>query len=144
MIQNQDNSKGVDGTAAAAAAPSSVSAPSFGTEDNNNSNNNTNTNTGNSGRGVVTLPAALPSSVSSSDAEESSDDDYHSDHHHGGGGGQLRIGRMEHRRRVYDNLTATQAATLNYAMENRIFLKAMLALLQEREQMATERPRRIL
>ena len=50
-----------------------------------------------------------------------------------------RSGRsMELRRLPYEDLADTQLTCLNFAMEHRIFLRALLGLLNEREKIATE------
>ncbi|MGK3737018.1 MAG: hypothetical protein ACI8RD_005124 [Bacillariaceae sp.] len=49
-----------------------------------------------------------------------------------------RADRMELRRVPYEDLTDTQSTCLNFAMEHRIFLRAMLGLLYERDKTATE------
>mmetsp|Transcript_58975 Transcript_58975/g.66779 ORF Transcript_58975/g.66779 Transcript_58975/m.66779 type:complete len:658 (-) Transcript_58975:1727-3700(-) len=66
------------------------------------------------------------------DGDESSDDQL-SDFERG------RLGRsMELRRLRYQDLTNKESTCLNFAMEHRIFLRAMLGLLNERDKTATE------
>lgn len=84
----------------------------------------------------------------SSDAEESSDDQFSdseasSDSHSTTTSGRSRSSchhrqSKESRLLPYEELTEAQSLGLNFAMEHRIFLRALLGLLNEREKTATE------
>jgi hypothetical protein len=55
------------------------------------------------------------------------------------GGRQSRRSKEEHNRLLlYEDLTETQSECINFAMEHRIFLRALLGLLNERDKTATE------
>jgi len=78
----------------------------------------------------------------SSDADESFSDDQIEDQFSDSDGSiepLRRRGRsIELRRMPYEDLRDTQLTCLNFAMEHRIFLRALLGLLNERESTATE------
>eukprot|EP00529_Nitzschia_sp_RCC80_P000212 CAMPEP_0113474726 /NCGR_PEP_ID=MMETSP0014_2-20120614/18741_1 /TAXON_ID=2857 /ORGANISM="Nitzschia sp." /LENGTH=863 /DNA_ID=CAMNT_0000367599 /DNA_START=114 /DNA_END=2705 /DNA_ORIENTATION=+ /assembly_acc=CAM_ASM_000159 len=76
-----------------------------------------------------------------SDSDASSVDDNSSSA--GNDSGQRRrhssaAAKHEDRMLPYENLTTTQSIGINFAMEHRIFLRALLGLLNEREKTATE------
>jgi hypothetical protein len=86
-----------------------------------------------SGNGVI-------QNTFSSDADESSDDNYSdSDLSENESGSSRRFGRLKENRLLpYEGLTNTESSCLDFAMEHRIFLKALLGLLHERDRIATE------
>ncbi|KAG7342272.1 PH domain containing protein [Nitzschia inconspicua] len=94
---------------------------------------------------VVVSPDILQ--TFSSDAEESSDDAWSdsdvtpslsTDASHTTTAGQMRRGSKESRLLPYKDLTDRQSACLEFAMEHRIFLKAIMGLWNERDKIATE------
>mmetsp|Transcript_8897 Transcript_8897/g.21761 ORF Transcript_8897/g.21761 Transcript_8897/m.21761 type:complete len:692 (-) Transcript_8897:135-2210(-) len=78
----------------------------------------------------------------SSDADESCSDDQLDDQFSDSDGSEdhrRRMGKsMELRRLPYEDLGDTQLTCLNFAMEHRIFLRALLGLLNERDNTATQ------
>jgi PH domain len=108
-------------------------------EDLNNNNNNKNN------KEYLSVPQTL-----SSDADESSDDAWSdcevlpptessSDNNsHDSTHNNARRRPKESRMLPYEDLTNTQSTCLNFAMEHRIFLKAILGLWNERDKIATE------
>jgi len=85
--------------------------------------------------------ASLHQTVSS-DADESCSDDQIEDQFSDSDGSEERRKRhgrsMQRRRLPYEDLKDADLACLNFAMEHRIFLRALLGLLNERENTATE------
>ena len=120
---------------------------------NNNSSSSSGGGGGSGGGGVkgISFDCGYPSSDDNdqfddhelSDSDASSIDDNSSSTSNSGQGQRQRrhssaAAKHENRLLPYENLTTAQTIGLNFAMEHRIFLRALLGLLNEREKTATE------